>query len=245
MKKDKQQWYIAIMGVCILLGTIIGIQYNTVKKQAAAIEMQRVTELSNALKKMQDENEKLSKQLAEDEKKLREYEGLLANEGDAMKTLKKELDQVRNYAGMTKLQGRGVEITLKDSSMAAQSGGDINAYLVHAEDILSILNELNVAGAEAISINGQRIVSNSSVRCAGSVVNVNGVKIAAPFVISAIGNADILEAALVFPGGVVDSLSPWGIEITIKKQEHIVIPAYTLPRQMIEASPVEEGGNGA
>lgn len=244
MSKIRYQWYIAITGVCILLGTMIGIQYNTVKKQASAIEVQRVTELSNALKKMQDEKEKLSRQLVEDEKKLRDYEDLLSNEGDAVQTLKKELDEVRNYAGMTKLQGKGIEVILKDSSAANQVGGDINAYLVHAEDILSILNELNVAGAEAISINGQRIISSSSIRCAGSVVNVNGVKIAAPFTISAIGDGEILEAALLFPGGVVDSLSPWGIEITIKKQDNIVIPAYTLPRQMTEASPVEEGGSG-
>ena len=98
---------------------------------------------------------------------------------------------------------------------------------MHAEDILSVVNELFSAGAEAVSINGQRFVANSSVRCAGSVVNVNGVKIAAPFVISAIGDPDILEAALAFPGGVIDSLRPWGIELEIKKSDKIDIAPYS------------------
>ena len=113
---------------------------------------------------------------------------------------------------------------------------------MHAEDILSILNELNVAGAEAIAINGQRIVSTSAVRCAGSVVNVNDVKIAAPFVITAIGDPDILEAALVFPGGVVDSLKPWGIEILIKKLETVEIPAYQQQFVFKEAKNVSTEG---
>lgn len=234
----KYHSYLALTTICALLGIIIGVQYNTVKKQAVAIEVQRVTELSNALKKLREENDVLKNEISEDKKKLRDYENSLADEGQAVQALKNELDDVRSFAGMTRLRGRGIVVTLTDSSLANQTTGDTNAYLVHAEDILSVLNELNVAGAEAISINEQRIIGSSSVRCAGSVVNVNGVKIAAPFHIVAIGNPDILESALVFPGGVVDSLSPWGIEITIAKKDEVVVPAYSFPIQQKEASPV-------
>lgn len=238
--KNKYFASAALTVVCVLLGLLIGIQYNTVKKQAqaSAVEAQRTTEVAAALKQAKDENEKLKGQLLQAEQRVKEYEASVSDKGAAMQALKSELDETRIFAGLTALTGEGITVTLNDSSQAAMQGGDTNAYLVHAEDILSIINELNVAGAEAVSINGQRIIGTSSVRCAGSVVNINGVKIAAPFVISAIGSSDILEAALVFPGGVVDTLSPWGIEIVIKKQT-VEIPAYTLPRQMQIAVPAD------
>ena len=59
-------------------------------------------------------------------------------------------------------------------------GGDKNAYLVHAEDILKVVIELFVAGAEAVSVYGQRIVAQSGITCSGSVMSVNGVRGAAP-----------------------------------------------------------------
>lgn len=232
---------IALTAICLLLGVIMGAQYNTVQKQNITLGIQRVTELSASLKKEQTENESLHKQLKEHEKKLREYEDSLSGEGQAVKALKSELDQVRSVSGFTDVQGRGITVTINDSSNASKNGGNINAYLVHAEDILAIINELNVAGAEAISINEQRFIGISSVRCVGSVVNINGIKIASPFVISAIGNPDILEAALVFPGGVVDSLSPWGIGINIKKQSNLIVAAYSQPIQNKEAQPVIKG----
>ena len=161
-----------------------------------------------------------------------------------MSLIVEENNKLRMFAGLTDVSGRGVSVTINDSPKAGQSGDGVSsdAFLVHAEDILSILNELNVAGAEAIAINGQRIVSTSAVRCAGSVVNVNDVKIAAPFVITAIGDPDILEAALVFPGGVVDSLKPWGIEILIKKLETVEIPAYQQQFVFKEAKNVSTEG---
>lgn len=232
---------IALTAICLLLGVIMGAQYNTVQKQNITLGIQRVTELSASLKKEQTENESLHKQLKEHEKKLREYEDSLSGEGQAVKALKSELDQVRSVSGFTDVQGRGITVTINDSSNASKNGGNINAYLVHAEDILAIINELNVAGAEAISINEQRFIGISSVRCVGSVVNINGIKIASPFVISAIGNPDILEAALVFPGGVVDSLSPWGIGINIKKQSNLIVAAYSQPIQNKETQPVIKG----
>lgn len=65
-------------------------------------------------------------------------------------------------------------MTMDDSKK--DMGGDKNAYLVHAEDILKVVNELFVAGAEAVSVNGQRIVAQSGITCAGSVITVNGVR---------------------------------------------------------------------
>ena len=135
------------------------------------------------------------------------------------------MEQLLRFAGLTAVSGPGVAVTMNDSS--TRGGGDMNAYLVHAEDLLAVVNELHAAGAEAVSINGQRMVGNSAITCAGSIVMVNGVRVAAPFEIKAVGEPDVLQSALYFPGGVVDNLAPWGIEISVQKQEVVEVPAYT------------------
>ena len=71
------------------------------------------------------------------------------------------------------------------------------------------------------------MVGNSAITCAGSIVMVNGVRVAAPFEIKAVGEADVLDSALHFPGGLVDNLSPWGIEISVRKEAAVTVPAYT------------------
>ena len=217
-----------VTAVCVLLGVIVGLQAKSVKLHNSVYSINRVSELSSQLTNMQSENESLRQKLDESEKKLDEYESVMSEGNTSLKTILENSENLKKEAGRTALTGRGISVTLNDSQKAKDSSGvDKSAFLVHAEDILSITNELFSAGAEAVSINGQRLVATSSVRCAGSVVNINGVKIAAPFVISAIGDPDILEAALIFPGGVADSLSPWGIELDIKKSDKIDVPAFS------------------
>lgn len=235
---------VSVTILCIFLGTMIGIQYKTVRSQATAYDIQRVSELSLKLNSAIAENESLTERVKEKEEKIEEFENYLAEENEELKTILDESKDLKMLAGLTDVSGRGLAVTIKDSPKAEQKNDGIStdAFLVHAEDILSILNELNVAGAEAVCINGQRIISRSAVRCAGSVVNVNDVKIAAPFVITAIGDPEIMEAALIFPGGVVDALKPWGIEIMIKKMEIVEIPAFEQPYNFIEATPTKVEG---
>lgn len=213
----RHHYSIALTTMCVFLGVMIGVQYNTVKKQRITTENQRLSEVTLALKQVQTERDALLEKNAALEKTIKEYQdGIYSG---------KELDQLRIFAGLTSVSGSGVKVILNDSSN--KNGGDSNAYLVHAEDLLAVVNELNAAGAEAVSINGQRYVGRSAINCAGSIVMVNGVRVAAPFELLAIGEADVMQAALYFPGGVVDNLSPWGIEVSVSKEPMLTVPAYT------------------
>ena len=212
----RKQYSAALTATCVILGVIIGVQFNTVKQQRMTTENQRLSEATAALNQLQAEHDSLLKQNEALEKTLKEYQE--GNFGE-------EMEQLLSFAGLTEISGAGVTVTMNDSS--TKGGGDMNAYLVHAEDLLAVVHELYAAGAEAVSINGQRMVGNSAITCAGSIVMVNGVRVAAPFEIKAVGEADVLDAALHFPGGVVDNLSPWGIEISIRKETAVTVPAYT------------------
>ena len=91
-------------------------------------------------------------------------------------------------AGLTSVEGGGVQVTLSDSTQTNNLTENANAYVIHDLDILQVINELRDAGAEAISLNGERVVSTSEVRYAGSTVSINNNRYAAPFVIKAIGD---------------------------------------------------------
>lgn len=212
----KKQYSAALTATCVILGVIIGVQVNTVKQQRVTTENQRLSEAILALNQMQAERDALLEQNQALEKNMKEYQN---------GTLGTEMEQLLAFAGLTEVSGPGITVTMTDSS--SKGSGDMNAYLVHAEDLLSVVNELYGAGAEAVSINGQRMVGKSAITCAGSIVMVNGVRVAAPFEIRAVGEADVLDAALHFPGGVVDNLAPWGIEISVRREAAVVVPAYT------------------
>jgi len=88
------------------------------------------------------------------------------------------------------------------------------------------INELNSAGAEAISINEQRMVNNTEVRLAGNQVNVNTLPISPPFVIKAIGNSSTLDSAVNQRFGIVQNLQETGYYVEVRKADTIEIGAY-------------------
>ena len=140
---------------------------------------------------------------------------------------KEKIVELKLKAGLLPLEGEGIIVKLEDSTRAAIVGENPNLYVIHDEDILRVVNELRAAGAEAISINGQRLIGTSEIRCAGPTLSVNNVRSAAPFEISAIGDKKALENSVKMRGGVKDTLNVWGIRLEIETSDEVYIPPYT------------------
>ena len=102
---------------------------------------------------------------------------------------------------------------------------DSDYEVIKANNLLSIVNDLKYAGAEAISINDQRLVSTTAIVCDGNVIQINGQKVGAPFEIKAIGLSEQL-AALSRPGGYLSILQDYGIGTEVVKSKNITIPKY-------------------
>lgn len=153
-----------------------------------------------------------------------------------------ELLRLKVIAGLTDVKGPGVSVIMDDSDWTNTSGDEAD-YLIHDSDLLDVINELRSAGAEALSLNGERLLATSEVRCAGPVVTVNGVQKAAPFTIFAIGDQETLSNALTMRNGVVDILSQWGIRVKVSPSDELTIPAYTgrLSLDYLQPSLREEG----
>lgn len=99
--------------------------------------------------------------------------------------------------------------------------------LVHDTDIIGVVNELQNAGAEAISVNDQRIVLNSAISCGGNIITVNGEKIGVPFVIKAIGLPEQLAGALERADGFIEILEDAGVRTNVERTNSLTIPKYS------------------
>ncbi len=186
--------------------------------------------------------ETLKERVLDAEVKLGEYEVLFKSDNDELQgKLLEELEYYKLSSGETDVKGPGVTIFVDDGTRELNEGENINMLLVHDQDVLTILNELKKAGAEAISVNGQRIVNTSSISCSGYTIRINGIFFARPFEIKAIGNAKTMAEALTGPDGYATILKLWGVMCQVKPEEEILIPKFKGNQNYKNALKVKEG----
>ena len=225
-----RQGRVAIAMVCAVLGFMLAVQFRTTQDIKSTVPFQRIEDLSQRLLQTEKERDSL----------LDELESLKRSAGKEV--VNKEMQKLKMAAGSMAVSGQGVVIIIDDSKKQSKTGENPNLYLIHDDDILKVINELWAAGAEAVAINEQRLIATSEIRCAGPTLSVNNTRSSPPYEILAIGDPKSLENSLKMRGGVVETLQFWGIQVQIKKLDHIVVPGYKGAYTFEYAHPVEEGG---
>ena len=206
-----QQGSWSIACVCMVLGFMLAVQFRTTQVMRESVPYQRLEDLSARLVQAETERDALK----EDLEQMRKVGASTATDTD-----------LRLSAGLTPLIGEGLIVRMDDSTASSKAGENPNLYLIHDDDLLRVINELRAAGAEAISVNGQRLIGTSEIRCAGPTLSVNNVRSAPPYIIHAIGEKKSLEQAIRMRGGVADTLKVWGIQIETEESDHVYIPPY-------------------
>ncbi|MFA6963864.1 MAG: DUF881 domain-containing protein [Patescibacteria group bacterium] len=141
-------------------------------------------DLSGEQSELKQEIEALHQQIAEFQ---------AVNEGKVLSRQEiADLNLKKANAGVTKLNGSGVIVTLDDS----KSGTVTEENIVHAADLRDVVYLMWANGAEAISVNGQRVVVNTAIDCIVNTILINDVRLATPFRIEAIGPEEILFSKL-------------------------------------------------
>jgi len=214
-----RNWQVSIALVCILLGIFLVAQLRTQQAKGPA-SLGRLDAISELYKHSEEQRELLELEVA----KLREQ--LTEQEKATESAVAEELQKLRILSGLTSLSGPGIVLTLDDSKLKGNEDAPADMYLIHYEDLLLVVNELFAAGAEAVSINGQRIITTSEIRCAGPTILVNSTRVTPPFEILAIGDAQTLQSSLEMRGGVLEPMRPWGIQISITQKDQITVPPY-------------------
>ena len=177
------------------------------------------------------DTEKLRVLVEETGAKVQEYEALEAANEDVGSEVKEQLAAdlalYQIASGDVAVQGPGVKVYIDDGVRELEAWESPNDILVHDSDLLLILNDLKASGAEAISVNGQRVVDVTAISCSGYTVRINGQFFARPFRIQAIGDGSRMAAALIGPGGYGTELKEWGLIFKVTVADDILIPAYT------------------
>ena len=208
--------HISVAVVCAVLGFMISLQFRIFMEQKASLPYQRIEELSSRLLDVERERDKLQEKLSALEE--------AAEKGEANSLSDQKASEIlRQRAGLVAMEGPGVIVLIDDSRLKSKAGDNQNLYIIHDDDLLRVVNELRAAGAEVISINGQRIIATSEIRCAGPTLSVNNVRSAPPYEIHAIGDAATLENALKMRGGVMETLAVWGIQLEIQASENVSV----------------------
>ena len=223
----KIQLAIVLFIMCILLTSAICIQIRTIQNVEKEVGTSMAeNSLRDEVLKWKDRYENMYARLQEAENKLEKNREEIANKNENTIQIEAELKTSNILLGLTQVNGTGITITIQDNqSIKEESVLDISYYLVHDEDLREVINELKNAGAEAISINDQRIISTTAITCDGNVILVNGEKISSPFIIKAIGSSEML-GGLSRPGGYIELLENTGIVVNMEKSKNIIIPKY-------------------
>lgn len=211
MKKGKVTLVIMIAISCFVLSLVMCMQFKIVRQtDIASIETMRTDELKSELANLKQLYKEAGEQYQEKKSRLDEYIEKEQSEEEAEKLIEKELEQANMYLGKTDVKGEGIKIIVKNIDEEIIRNENIRQ--IDDEDLLRIVDYLKLAGAEAISINGERITNMTEiVYINNSVIFINQQRILAPYEIKAIGNPTNLESTLLGNGGYVEELRKYRV----------------------------------
>jgi uncharacterized protein YlxW (UPF0749 family) len=156
--------------------------------------------------------------------------------------LKKTIDDLAGPAGMTPVEGPGLTVTLQDApeEIRDSAGAQVSSAIVHQQDIQAVVNAMWSGGAEAMTIQGQRVVSTTGIKCVGNTVLLHGVTYSPPYVISAIGDAGHMRSSLEaspYIQAYLDAVDVWQLGWDVKVEDSIDVPAYSGTENLRYARP--------
>lgn len=234
----KRGLYLSICGLTI--GMLITIQYTTVKAltDKSLLTSQKAQQLLNELDDLKKEKEELYELAIKLDEEIRKYEEIELADDAMMRMLQEDLSKFRIISGQKSVEGMGVSITIfephkEDRYPTKEHGKEIINML------LFLINTLNISGAEAISINGQRYTSLTEINYREGGLFVNSSLIISPIEILAVGDSDILKNALTLPFGFTWAIEKEGyFKTDIKKHSNIVVPRYNKSINYKYAKPI-------
>jgi len=206
MRKEPK---IIILIFSIIVGVVLSIQFKGQITMYVPVTLASMQDTKNQIEMINKEIDELKKIEEDRKKRLIEIEDIAKNpRGNIIEDMERDIEKNKMFSGNINLEGPGIIISLYDNmeERGLDYEYDINDDVIHDIDILNIINDLRVAGAEAISINNQRVLSSSEVFCNGPSISINKRRTGTPFIIKAIGDPKLLSAAVNAPGTYGDGL---------------------------------------
>lgn len=232
----KPKWVLAFSCALAILGLLFSVQFKAQNSEERELYQQRQENLIVMVKNLTERRQRLSLEMAELSAQLYDRRNSLEDENLVLQSLELEMSRLEYINGSVEVEGQGIEVSFPATSF------------VQYTDIISLVNELWAAGAEAIAVSGVRLNANSYIfymdTAGGTEICVNNIPVTWPLKIQAIGDANNLEKGLTLPGGFMDLMLYNRIYPTLRRKETIALPAVKSPPSyyyLKEYAPPPEG----
>jgi uncharacterized protein YlxW (UPF0749 family) len=244
-QRKRGLWRIGTPLVVLLSGALFAVSADN--SEGTDLRPGRYSDLASLVDAEADDYDALEDRVADLK---REVDGLTEQVDDAdVRRLQDQIDELRDPAGLEPREGAGVTVTLSDAPeelivQAADHDLDPNLLVVHQQDLQAVVNAMWAGGATAVTIEGQRVISTTGIKCEGPVVQLQGVPYPQPYEIQAVGDPEAIEAALDADSRVSayrsDAADPalqvgWDLDV----EDHVEAPAYSGLVDLSYAEPLE------
>ncbi len=224
----RNNFAVILMFIGLLTGVLLTWQFNTEVPIEGNFPSDEVETREELLKKFVNKQSYLQSRIVSLRKQIEEAQSQL--EEQTVLVNLELLESLKKDVGLTEINGSGVEILLDDSPFSINDGIEIeSSNRIQASDLRDIVNILNAASSEAISINNQRIIATSPISSVGTTILVNNAHIAPPFIIAAVGDIDLILERLLnqdLLAGIYNKHENFDVIFNIFKKARINIPIY-------------------
>ena len=235
------QWAVSIAGALAVIGFVGYAQWNGSPERVEFVtSVQQV--LADQVAELEDEQEELRGQLAAAEAQVLDFQTASTTSSSALAEVNRRLEEARLAVGLTALRGPGAVIEISDSKRVIPDGENPANYIVLVDDLRDIVAALRASGAEAIAINGERLVATSSIYAVGASILVNTAFLSPPFRVEAIGSEGLHERFLdspAFRGRVAQRIDVFGLEFASQAANEVELPAFVGNTRFRWAVPTE------
>lgn len=229
---NKKQIAITLGIMCFILTVAICIQLKTIENTTTTISQSlKENGLRDEVLRWKERYDNVYEELNQSLKELEEVRKQ-ATQNDTKSSAKQEEIKNNNMLlGLSEVKGEGLQIVIADNNTGTLKNEsealDLSSQVVHYDDLIEVINALNNAGAEAISINGQRIIQTTAITCEGNVIKINGQKVSSPFTIKAIGSQGLLYGSLTMIGGYLYILDEAGVIVETTQMDNLTVEKYS------------------
>jgi uncharacterized protein YlxW (UPF0749 family) len=236
-------WGVSIALALAVVGFVGAMQWNSsLARQEFTTSAQRF--LADQVVTLEAEQRDLRAQIADAEEEVQRFQEESTSSSAALAALNQRLATARLDVGLTAVRGPGVIVEIADSKRVVPPGENPSSFIVLVDDLRDIVTALWASGAEAISINGERLVATTSIYGVGASVLVNTAFLSPPFRIEAIGTEGLLDRFQTNPaflGRVAHRIDFFGLEFASQASGELTLPAFVGTTRFRWAVPAEEG----
>ena len=232
-------WQVTLAAALLGLGFLLAVQLQSQPPRARYSTQERPPLVQTALE-LSAQQDALKDRIVALRAEIHELEEDVSAEDVAVAALNDELVQARIAAGLVALAGPGLALQFDDAHEPLPPNAGASEYRVQAEDLRDLLTALWLSGAEAIAINGERVTVTTAVADIGGTVLVNSAYLAPPYVITAIGGAELYDrfVASDLLRTLLDArVQPFGLQLSAGPLDAVDVPAYSGNIRLVEARP--------